>query len=83
VFNGRAGFELSDNLRAGCKGLIPAPDCIDYAVRVDGSYRSGLEAEAENFYRAMLPAAVFTMQGIENLLCCGQRLFGASGYSSL
>jgi 4-hydroxy-tetrahydrodipicolinate synthase len=59
---------------AGCKGLR-------YAF--DGSYRGGLEAEAENFYRAMLPAAVFTMQGIENLLRCGQRLFGASGYSSL
>ena len=83
MFNGRAGLEFPDNLRAGCKGLIPAPDCIDYAVRVDESYRGGLEAEVENFYRAMLPAAVFTMQGIENLLCCGQRLFGASGYSSL
>jgi hypothetical protein len=25
----------------------------------------------------MLPAAVFVMQGIENLICYGKRLFGA------
>lgn len=83
MFNGRGGLELPDNLRAGCKGLILAPDCIDHAVCVYVSYRGGLEAEAENFYRAMLPAAVFTMQGIENLLCCGKRPFGASRYSYL
>jgi 2-keto-3-deoxy-L-arabinonate dehydratase len=29
VFNGRAGLELPDNLRVGCKGLILAPDSID------------------------------------------------------
>jgi 2-keto-3-deoxy-L-arabinonate dehydratase len=75
VFNGRAGLELPDNLRVGCKGLILAPDCIDYAVRVYEFYRDGREEEAEDAYRAMLPAVVFTMQGLENLLCYGKRLF--------
>ncbi|RUZ85693.1 dihydrodipicolinate synthase family protein, partial [Mesorhizobium sp. M7A.F.Ca.US.003.02.2.1] len=28
-------------------------------------------------YARMLPAAVFVMQGIENLICYGKRLFGA------
>ena len=25
VFNGRGGMEITDNLRAGCVGMIPAP----------------------------------------------------------
>nr|WP_246748607.1 dihydrodipicolinate synthase family protein [Rhizobium setariae] len=76
VFNGRAGLELPDNLRAGCRGLILAPDCIDYAVRAYEFFMDGWKEEAEEAYRQMLPAVVFTMQGIENLLCYGKRLFG-------
>jgi dihydrodipicolinate synthase/N-acetylneuraminate lyase len=77
VFNGRGGLELVDNLRAGCRGMILAPDCIDHAVRSYEAFRRGDEAAAERAYQAMLPAAVFGMQGIENLLCYGKRLFGA------
>ena len=77
VFNGRGGLELVDNLRAGCRGMILAPDCIDYAVRAYESFRRGDEAGAEREYQTMLPAVVFVMQGIENLLCYGKRLFGA------
>ncbi len=76
VFNGRAGMELVDNFRIGCKGLILAPDCIDHAVRAYEAWRSGDEAGAEAAYRRMLPAVVFTMQGLENLICYGKRLFG-------
>ncbi|SFN33983.1 dihydrodipicolinate synthase family protein [Variovorax sp. OV329] len=75
VFNGRGGLELVDNLRAGCRGMILAPDCIDYAVRAYEAFRSGDEDTAEREYQAMLPAVVFVMQGIENLLCYGKRLF--------
>jgi len=77
VFNGRGGLELVDNLRAGCRGMILAPDCIDHAVRSYEAFRRGDELAAEHAYQAMLPAAVFGMQGIENLLCYGKRLFGA------
>ncbi|RYE59709.1 MAG: hypothetical protein EOP20_04485, partial [Hyphomicrobiales bacterium] len=77
VFNGRGGLELVDNLRAGCRGMILAPDCIDFAVRSYEAFRLGDEPAAERAYREMLPAVVFTMQGIENLLCYGKRLFGA------
>lgn len=77
VFNGRAGLELPDNLRVGCKGLILAPDCIDYAVKVYEFFCDGWEEEAEDAYAKMLPAVVCTMQGIENLMCYGKRLFGA------
>lgn len=77
VFNGRGGLELVDNFRIGCRGMILAPDCIDFAVRAYESYRAGDEANAERHYEKMLPAAVFVMQGIENLICYGKRLFGA------
>ncbi|RZI75013.1 MAG: dihydrodipicolinate synthase family protein [Pseudomonas sp.] len=77
VFNGRGGLELIDNLRAGCRGMILAPDCIDYAVRAYDAFRRDDELAAERAYRDMLPAVVFVMQGIENLLCYGKRLFGA------
>lgn len=76
VFNGRAGMELVDNFRIGCKGLILAPDCIDHAVRAYDAWSRGDEPAAEDAYRRMLPAVVFTMQGLENLICYGKRLFG-------
>lgn len=77
VLNGRAGLELIDNLKIGCTGLILAPDMIDYAVKAYDLYRSGHEEEADRVYRTILPAIVYTMQGIENLICYGKRLFAA------
>lgn len=77
VFSGRAGLELLESLRVGCRGLILAPDFIDYAVRTYEFFCDGWEDHAEEAYRRMLPGAVFTMQGAESLLCYGKRLFGA------
>lgn len=75
VFNGRGGLELIDNFRIGCKGMILAPDVIDYSVRAYNTFRAGDEAAAEAEYARMLPATVFIMQGIEHLMCYGKRLF--------
>lgn len=77
VFNGRGGLELIDNLRVGCRGMILAPDCVDHAVQAYEAFHRGAQAQADRAYETMLPAAVFVMQGIENLLCYGKRLFGA------
>jgi 4-hydroxy-tetrahydrodipicolinate synthase len=79
VFNGRAGLEMLDNLRIGCRGLILAPDCIDYAVAAYEAFRAGDEEGALKIYRKMLPAVVSTMQGLENLICYGKRLFALRG----
>lgn len=75
VFNGRAGLEMLDNFRIGCRGLILAPDCIDYAVAAYEAYRRADHATAEAFYARMLPAVVATMQGLEHLICYGKRLY--------
>ncbi len=77
VFNGRGGLEFTDNLRAGCAGLILAPELIDHAVRAYELFRGGDQLAAELGYAAMLPAIVFVMQSLESMICYGKRLFGA------
>ena len=77
VFNGRGGLELTDNLRAGCAGIIPATDTVDRQVRIYARMRTGLQAdevEAETLYRNLLPAIVFVMQSLDTLICYGKRL---------
>jgi 4-hydroxy-tetrahydrodipicolinate synthase len=77
VFNGRGGLELPDNLRAGCAGMVPAPDCLEAQVAIHAAMQRGDAAEAERLYRAVLPAMVFVMQGIDHLVCYGKRLVAA------
>lgn len=77
IFNGRAGLELPDVLRAGCVGMIPAPECFDVQVRIADLMRTGRaedEAEAERLYREILPLIVFVMQSVETFLCYGKRV---------
>jgi 4-hydroxy-tetrahydrodipicolinate synthase len=74
VFNGRGGLELPDCLRAGCAGMIPAPECFDVQVRVFEAVRRGHDEEAERLYGEILPLVVFTMQSIDQFLCYGKRV---------
>ena len=75
VLNGRGGLELIDNLRAGCAGLILAPDIIDHAVTAYEAWLAGREGEADQAYARLLPSANFVMNSIESLLCYGKRVF--------
>lgn len=77
VFNGRGGLELTDNLRAGCAGLILAPEVADRASRIYQCFRAGDEKTAEAGYRDILPAIAFVMQSLEGMVCYGKRLFAA------
>ena len=74
VFNGRGGLELVDNLRAGCAGVIVAPDVVDLLAGVFEAMRMGRDAEAEELYRRALPAIVFAMQSIDTLITYGKRI---------
>ncbi len=76
VFNGRAGLELPDCLRAGCAGMIPAPECADVQARVFDLFTQGRVAEAEALYRTILPMIAFAMQGVAVFLCYGKRMTG-------
>lgn len=74
VLNGRGGMELLDNLRAGCKGMIVAPDCFDWQQRIYQAFASGDIARAEALYQQVLPAIVFVMQSLDTLICYGKRI---------
>ncbi|SAK97908.1 dihydrodipicolinate synthase family protein [Caballeronia ptereochthonis] len=74
VFNGRGGQELVDNLRAGCDGLIVAPDAFDHQVAIHDAFTEGREFDAESLYAEALPEIVFVMQSLETLTCYGKRI---------
>ena len=74
VFNGRGGMELPECLRAGCVGMIPAPECFDVQVRIYEAMRSGDEGEAERLYREILPLIAFLMASIDTFVCYGKRV---------
>ncbi len=74
VLNGRGGLELTDNLRAGCVGMIPAPECADIQVEIYQHMRDGREAEAERLYGDILPLITFLLQSVDQFLCYGKRL---------
>ncbi|MEQ8967496.1 MAG: dihydrodipicolinate synthase family protein [Azospirillaceae bacterium] len=74
VFNGRGGLELPDNLRAGCAGMIPAPECFDRQVAIFDLMAAGDEAGADAAYAAILPLITFLMQSVETSLCYGKRI---------
>lgn len=76
VMNGRGGLEMTDCLRAGCKGFIVAPDVLPGVLRCWAAWQSGDVAAAEAAYAAFLPAAIFGMQSLETLSCYGKRVFG-------
>jgi 2-keto-3-deoxy-L-arabinonate dehydratase len=77
VLNGRGGLELTDNFRAGCTGMILAPDTIDKQVAIWRAMRAGHTANAEVLYEKALPTILFIMQSIESLICYGKRIYGA------
>jgi len=74
VFNGRGGLELPDCLRAGCVGMIPAPECFDVQVACYEAFRAGRLDEAEARYREMLPLVTFMMSSIDTFVCYGKRI---------
>ena len=72
VFNGRAGLELTDNLRAGCDGMIPGIETIDLQIKIAQAMKRGDEIEAERLYAQLLPIITFIMQGLGPFLLYGK-----------
>lgn len=75
ILNGRGGLELTDNLRAGCAGMVPAPDCADIQIAAYEAWRSGDEARADALYQTFLPYVVFAMQSLAVAIPYGKRMF--------
>lgn len=77
VFNGRGGLELTDNLRAGCAGIVPGAESCDIQKQIFDLATSSdpaARAEGEARYRDLLPLVVFLMQSLDNLLTYGKLL---------
>jgi 4-hydroxy-tetrahydrodipicolinate synthase len=74
VLNGRGGMELIDNLRAGCSGMIVAPDCALEQARIANLYGHGEIEEAQAQYERVLPTITFVMQSLETLVVYGKRI---------
>lgn len=74
VFSGLAGKEITNCLRAGCVGMIPAPDVVDVHVQIYEAMVSGQEELAEELYRNILPLITFVNGSVEQYLCYGKRL---------
>lgn len=77
IFNGRCGLELTDNLRAGCHGMIPGIDSFDVQARIFDLMQTGKaadEQEAEQLYAEILPLIVFIIQSLDSFLCYGKRV---------
>jgi 2-keto-3-deoxy-L-arabinonate dehydratase len=74
VFAGHGGKEFLSNLRSGCAGLIPAPDCLDVQLRIYDLMRAGQEDDAARLHASILPLITFMMHSIPLLLCYGKRL---------
>lgn len=74
VLNGRGGMELLDNLRAGCSGMIVAPDCVLEHQQIARMFAAGAIEEAEAEYARILPTVVFVMQSLETLVVYGKRI---------
>ncbi len=68
LFNGRAGLELPDCVRAGCVGMIPGAECADLLSRIfDGM--GGDEAAAARAERDYLDIASLITFSIASMDC--------------
>ena len=74
LFNGRAGIDITDSLRAGCHGIIPGVETCDRQVRIYQSMVAEQEQEADRMFAEILPLLSFLMLGIEHFVCYGKRL---------
>ena len=75
IFNGRGGLELSDNLRAGCYGIVPAPDCADIQIALHRAFQEKDEVRMDAIYGDILPYIVFAMQSLDIAIAYGKRMF--------
>lgn len=76
VLNGRGGMELPDNLRAGCRGMIVAPDCAAEQHEIARLFAAGDDVAAEQLYGRILPVITFVMQSLDTLVVYGKRIAG-------
>lgn len=76
LFNGRAGIDMIETVRAGGVGIIPGAESVDVLVRIFDHLAAGRDEEAERLYADILPMLVFLMETIDTFLVYGKPLLG-------
>ena len=85
IFNGRAGIDMVESLRAGAVGFVPGGESYDVltAIYNDLTAPDGNPARGAALYREMLPLLSFLMESIDHFLLYGKHLLalrlGAEG----
>ncbi len=75
VFNGRAGQDMTDNLRAGCVGIIPGGETADRLARIFDFMAEGTDqgqAAADRLYGESAGLLVFLDSALDTLLVYGK-----------
>jgi 4-hydroxy-tetrahydrodipicolinate synthase len=78
IFNGQAGIDMPEALRAGAVGIIPGGESYDILVRAynDLTRPEGDPARGEAAYREILPLLMFLMASVDHFLLYGKRVLG-------
>src|SRR5205085_118132 len=77
VFNGKAGLDMPDSLKAGCIGFIPGAEIVDVLVSIYNGLTSADPASvsaAEDRYKEVMPLLSFLITSIDNFLVYGKTL---------
>lgn len=76
LFNGRAGLELPDCVRAGCAGMIPGAECADVLTRIFDGLRGGgaAAASAERDYLDIASLITFSIASMDCFLLYAKRV---------
>jgi 4-hydroxy-tetrahydrodipicolinate synthase len=77
IFNGRAGIEMIDAMRAGCVGIIPGGESFDKLKHIyDGmiSNDDDTKARSKRMYCSVLPLLNILMHSIDCYLVHGKRV---------
>ncbi len=78
IFNGRAGIDIVESVRAGAVGFVPGGDSFDHlsAVFNDLTRPGGDKVRAEAAYRTLLPLLMFLMESVDHYLLYGKHVLG-------
>ncbi len=78
IFNGRAGNDMVESLRAGAVGFVPGGESYDVLTAIfhDLTSDQGDPARGDARYREILPLLSFLMESVDHFLLYGKHLLG-------
>ena len=76
IFNGRAGNDMVESLRAGAVGFVPGGESYDVLTAIfnDLTTRDGNPERGQARYREILPLLSFLMESVDHFLLYGKYL---------